>query len=214
MLWHYKVLVCAGGMLLSTYGHQANFSSEKPNYDPIENISANTVPNTNLHNAENVYACAHQYDVIYTNANGAQTLRQGGSRAWRNNNPGCIRSGQFAYQNGAIGHAGGFAVFPDEESGLNAICALLRTDKYNNKTIAAAIYSYAPPCENNTVAYNNYLCKLTGLSTSLKICDLNDEQIKRLAYAIKKIEGWREGSEKLIRQDTINATTQFPQHTR
>lgn len=207
MLQRYKVLICSGGLLLGTYTTSAPKHIGYINITDFQIYDATKPccePAVTLTDTAHIYACAHRYDVLYTTADGRQTLRKGGSRAWRNNNPGCIRSGQFAYQNGAIGHAGGFAIFPDEEAGLNAICALLRSDKYINKTIAAAIYSYAPPCENNTAAYNSNLRKLTGLSTNLKLRDLNDEQIRTLAYAIKKIEGWNVGIEKKVTQDTVN----------
>ena len=65
------------------------------------------------------------------------------------------------------------------------------------------MYSYAPPFENNTAAYNRYLARLTGLPTTSKLADLTDEQIMRLARAIRQVEGWREGVEKTIRPDTI-----------
>ncbi len=146
-------------------------------------------------------AIARNYDVVYTTANGQEIIRKGGTRAWRNNNPGCIRTSQFTRDNGAIGNAGGFAVFPDEQTGMIAIEKLLMTDAYKNQTIARAMYSYAPPFENNTAAYNRYLRKLTGLPIETRIADLNQDQLKKLALAIKQVEGWRVGTEI---QDTIN----------
>lgn len=135
------------------------------------------------------------YDVIYVCDNGLTIRRSGGSRAWRNNNPGCIRYSDFARQMGAVGSAGGFAVFPDEQTGMNAIGALLRSDKYISLTIADAIAKYAPPHENDTQGYKQHLQKMTGLSTDSKICDLTDEQIQKVVRAISIIEGWKAGNE-------------------
>ena len=49
---------------------------------------------------------------VYLDAKGHETLRSGGSRSWRNNNPGNIRRGDFAINVGAIGDDGAFAFFP------------------------------------------------------------------------------------------------------
>lgn len=145
-----------------------------------------------------IRAIAQRYDVVYTRADGNQFKRSGGTRAWRNNNPGCLRYSQFAVTQGAIGKAGGFAVFPDEKTGRAAIGALLRSDKYCNLSISQAIYKYAPPHENDTQRYKSRLQKMTGLAISTKIRDLSDEQLSRVVQAICVIEGWRIGTEVAI----------------
>ncbi len=65
-------------------------------------------------------------NVIYISSDGSLTVWYSGSRAWRNNNPGNIRYTPFAKRHGAIGKAGGFAVFPDYNTGRAALSALLR----------------------------------------------------------------------------------------
>ncbi len=50
--------------------------------------------------------------VVYYDEDENISIWTGGTRAWRNNNPGNIRPSQFSYKNGAIGSAGGFAIFP------------------------------------------------------------------------------------------------------
>ncbi len=142
-----------------------------------------------------VDAIAQNYDVVYTFSDGDKLKRSGGTRAWRNNNPGCIRYSSFAIEQGAIGKAGGFAVFPDQKTGKNALAALLRSKGYKNLTISAAIFKYAPPHENDTQNYKARIRNLTGLSTSMKLCNLTDEQINRVVDAICIIEGWRIGKE-------------------
>lgn len=151
---------------------------------------------TNDHIA--VTATAQRYDVVYTRADGNQFRRSGGTRAWRNMNPGNIRYSDFARQAGAIGHAGGFAVFPDEETGMKAIGALLKSDKYRNLTISQAIFKYAPPHENDTEKYKASLRKMTGLPITKKIFELDDEQMMCVVKAIRVVEGWREGKETFI----------------
>ena len=137
-------------------------------------------------------------DVVYTNPDGTKQTKTGGSRAWRNTNPGNIRYSEFSRRMGAIGEAGGFAVFPDEETGMRAIRELLRSESYNKLTVAGAISRYAPPSENNTSAYHRQIQKLTGLSINKRMSDLSDAELSRVANAIKVIEGWKPG--KIINQ--------------
>ncbi|WP_225747698.1 hypothetical protein [Eikenella sp. Marseille-P7795] len=101
----------------------------------------------------------------YVMRDGSTYQRIGGSRAWRNNNPGNIVYGDSARRYGAIGHdqnAAGhtMAVFPTEEAGRRAKAALLfESPKYRNLSLHDAIYRYAPPKDrqgrviNNTAAY-------------------------------------------------------------
>lgn len=139
------------------------------------------------------HATASGKDVIFTDSTGARHKRTGGSRAWRNINPGNIRFSDFARRMGAIGNAGGFAVFPDESTGMTAIKELLKSNSYNKLTVAGAISRYAPPHENDTAAYHRQIEKLTGLSINTRMADLSDEQLSRVAGAIRQIEGWTPG---------------------
>lgn len=132
-------------------------------------------------------------DVVYTTADGHRVRRTGGTRAWRNMNPGNIRYSEFSRNAGAIGQAGGFAVFPDEETGTRAISSLLRGQSYNNLTIARAITRYAPPSENNTAAYHRRIQQITGLNINRRISDLSDGELSHVVDAIRAIEGWEAG---------------------
>ena len=136
--------------------------------------------------------------VKYILNNGESFERRGGTIAWRNNNPGCIRYSQQAVELGAMGKANGFAIFPDEATGTRAIESLLRSDRYYNLTIGAAITKYAPPHENNTEGYINHLCQMVGISKNIKINALNQNQMNKVVSAIKIIEGWVEGTETKI----------------
>lgn len=138
-------------------------------------------------------AAALGRDVVYTAADGRRVRRTGGTRAWRNLNPGNIRYSEFSRNAGAIGQAGGFAVFPDEETGTRAISSLLRGQSYNNLTIARAITRYAPPSENNTAAYHRRIQQITGLNINRRISDLSDGELSHVVDAIRAIEGWEAG---------------------
>jgi hypothetical protein len=55
------------------------------------------------------------YTVQYFDKDGNMVIRSGGTKAWRNNNPGNMvyHPRGFAPRHGAIGSADGMAVFPD-----------------------------------------------------------------------------------------------------
>lgn len=148
---------------------------------------------SNQSEQEYTSAVALGRDVVYATADGRRVRRTGGTRAWRNLNPGNIRYSEFSRNAGAIGQAGGFAVFPDEETGTRAISSLLRGQSYNNLTIARAITRYAPPSENNTAAYHRRIQQITGLNINRRISDLSDGELSRVVDAIRAIEGWEAG---------------------
>ncbi|MDE2019896.1 MAG: hypothetical protein KGJ13_06140 [Patescibacteria group bacterium] len=91
-----------------------------------------------------------------------------GSRAYRNNNPGNLR---YAGQYGAIGQDGaGFAIFPDYQTGFNALVAQLRLDATRNPqwTLYDFISHYAPASDgNDPFSYvDNVVASLTGAGYS------------------------------------------------
>ena len=126
--------------------------------------------------------------VVYQNE-----VRLGGTRAWRNNNPGNIQAGEFTNGEGAIGSDGRFAVFPTEQQGMDAIVTLLRRPSYQALTIRGAVFRYAPPNENNTAGYVATISRVTGLDPETRMNTLNDEQLQSVAATIRGVEGWRAG---------------------
>ena len=133
-------------------------------------------------------------DVIIEYSDGSMEVRSGGTRAWRNNNPGNIRNAVFAEQRGSLGEAGGFAVFPNERAGRQALVDLLSTDTYQDLTINEAINRYAPPSENNTRNYQTLIQNFTDLSGGARMDSLNTQQLNNVAGAIGRMEGWRVGT--------------------
>lgn len=133
--------------------------------------------------------------VNYIDAAGRDVNREGGSRSWRNNNPGNIRKGDFADNHGAIGDDGAFAIFPDEKTGFAAIVSLLRTSTYGALSLSGAINRYAPPSENDSNAYLTFIVGKTGLNANDVLDDLRIADIRKIAAAIQQMEGWREGGE-------------------
>ena len=123
------------------------------------------------------------------------SVKTGGTKSWRNNNPGNIRAGDFATSQGAIGKdKDGFAVFPDEQTGDKAREKLLFEGKnYKDLSVSAAISRYAPPSENNTGAYIADVSKAMGIDANTKMSDLTPEQRKTMMTAMKKKEGYEAG---------------------
>jgi len=85
--------------------------------------------------------------ILYTDADGRDEIREGGSRSWRNCNPGNIRKGDFSINCGAIGDDGSFAIFPDEDTGKAAVIALLQTTSYIQDTQGRYLPLCAPERE-------------------------------------------------------------------
>ena len=111
-----------------------------------------------------VYGGQHE-KVIYEYSDGTRMARKGGQISWRNTNPGNIKVGNIAKENGSMGTNGPFAIFPDFETGRLAIFKLFRHDTYINLTLEQAITQYAPPKEgDNTEAFIIFIEKRTGYS--------------------------------------------------
>lgn len=129
--------------------------------------------------------------TIYEYADGSYVGYIGGSRAWRNNNPGNII--KSVNNSNKIGGDERFAVFKDYESGFDAIIKLLEGKTYSKLTLEAAITRYAPPVENDTESYINNVSKNTGVSKDSVLGTLSDEEIQKVAAEIKRIEGFNVG---------------------
>lgn len=133
--------------------------------------------------------------VIYRDATGYETVREGGSRAWRNCNPGNLEKGSFAEEQGAIGADTTFAIFPSETVGRDAVVALLRTPAYRALTLAEAVGRYAPPEENDTAGYLDIILAETGLDPAHPMTSMSLSRLRAIVAAIRRIEGWVVGSE-------------------
>lgn len=119
--------------------------------------------------------------VAYPNADGSGTVLEGGSHAWRNNNPGNIMDGpgHFAMQHGGLGYdSGGYGVFPDSNTGENALRDLLKRKKYQDRTLKDMVHHYS---DTDPEAYLNFLTRsMVGMSSQTKLSDLNHYQFERL----------------------------------
>jgi hypothetical protein len=117
----------------------------------------------------------------------------GGSRSWRNNNPGNLRHGEFAAAHGATGKdEKGFAVFPDAETGRAAQRSLLfDSPQYAGLSIREALGKYAPAAENDTGAYVRRVTQGLGVGPEARLADLAPEQREKMLDIMREHEGWR-----------------------
>lgn len=137
---------------------------------------------------------AVRYELRIDSSRKLVQINYGGTRSWRNNNPGNLNYGSFSSRNGAIGSDyGSFAIFPDYQTGYDAMKTLITTT-YNNYTIETMMNKYAPPSENDTVAYINYLVDATGMSKNTYIRNMNSTQLNSLLNAMITHEGFTAGS--------------------
>lgn len=115
-------------------------------------------------------------------------------RGIRNNNPGNIRWGDD--WRGLIPDAErtdkSFCQFISPEYGIRAMIIILRNyqRKYGLKTVTDIINRWAPPVENNTLAYINSVAKEIGVDPAAEINVLDRRiMIKLLAAIIKHENG-------------------------
>ncbi len=159
----------------------AKAEPDKPDASPAPTTPAGKATAGTLPNGKKYVAYDNQVKV-------------GGSRAWRNNNPGNIEYGKFAKAHGAIGSDGRFAIFPDEATGKEAIKDLMQTKNYKDLSVTDAVHRYAPSFENDTGAYINAVTKDANIDASSTIGSLSDGQLDAVANAIQRHEGWIKGS--------------------
>ena len=136
--------------------------------------------------------------VVYTDEFGGKHLFSGGTRTWRNHNPGNVRPGEISKKHGAIGVTttgghGKFAVFPDIETGRRAMVDALKTN-FPKRTIRLLVKKYAPKEDgNNEEKYTAFLQKQTGIYDDKILADFTEQEFEKLCAAIERYEGYKEG---------------------
>ncbi|WP_431322459.1 conjugal transfer protein [Rhizobium sp. YTU87027] len=192
-------IVDAGGTYTVTYdlalssSDGVSLSETLPSTPPVANMDSPAPPPAGAHGPFVHARAIAPKTILYTDADGRDEIREGGSRSWRNCNPGNIRKGDFSINCGAIGDDGSFAIFPEEDTGKAAIIALLRTATYIKLTLKQAIFRYAPPSENNTEAYAQFIHSKTGIALNALLSNLKMEDFRKIAKFIQIVEGWKPG---------------------
>jgi len=118
-------------------------------------------------------------------------FKQGGSLSWRSNNPGNIKFGDFTKKYGATqgpqaSDGGYYSIFPDEETGRQAMKDLLLSSRYQKLTVEKAMRLWSNNAYGAEVFNKDYATMPLSTVTSQMIDKLVDGMIKR--------EGWKEGT--------------------
>ena len=131
-------------------------------------------------------------EIIYSYPDGSRYKHTGGALCWRLNNPGAMTFTPFTKSHGAIAsYNGKFAIFPSPEVGRAALVALLKTNRYQNLTIAKAMERYAPWADsNNPRVYAQTLASAIGVSVETRLSNMTDLQLQRMAEGIARVEGY------------------------
>ena len=79
-----------------------------------------------------------------------------GTLAQRQNNPGNLR---YVGQLGAVRGDKGFARFKTPQEGFQALHRQILLDASRKLTLKQFVYKYAPPNQNNSVAYLNHVSR-------------------------------------------------------
>ena len=145
------------------------------------------------------------FTVQYFDEEGNMTIRGGGTVAWRCNNPGNLRASSYSKsaKRRAIGTAGygenEYAVYPDYETGHEALVVMLKGGVYSPLTLREAMIRYDKPNPN----YINIIVNKTGLDPERKVKSLNDQEFKAFWQAIETTEKWKVGKEDFIEKWVI-----------
>lgn len=94
-----------------------------------------------------------------------------------NNNPGNLR---YANQSGASKGEGGFAKFKTPEDGFKALINQIKVDARRGLTLASFITKYAPPTENDTQGYIDFIASATSTSPNVPIARMDLGKLARL----------------------------------
>ena len=147
-----------------------------------------------------------KFTVQYFDEQGNMTIRSGGSRSWRCNNPGNLIASRYSTGKSrrSIGTAGDkthrYAVYPDYETGLEALIVMLKGSIYSPLTLRAAIKRYDGP----NPKYIDAIVKITKLDPERTINSLDDLEFERFWKAIELIEKWAVGTEDFIEKWIIS----------
>jgi|ERR1700722_15866708 len=140
------------------------------------------------------------FTVRYFDEQGNLTIRSGGTRSWRCNNPGNLHKSAYSIskKRRAIGSAGDskdeYAVYPDYETGHEALIVMLKGGIYSPLTLRAAMKRY----DERNPTYIDEIVKITGLDPERTIKSLNPKEFESFWKAIEFVEKWIVGKEDFI----------------
>lgn len=117
------------------------------------------------------------------------------SRGLRNCNPGNLRISNEKWQGEVCpSRDTAFKQFKNMAYGYRAIFKIINTyyTKYSLKTIRGVINRYAPPNENNTNAYVDFVSKRVGIGADEEFSIFDKYTLIKLVSAISRMENGKE----------------------
>lgn len=125
------------------------------------------------------------------------------SRGYRNFNPGNIRQSDVAYT-GEVEPSKdpAFKQFRTMSYGYRAMFVLLHTYsvKYHLKTLRQMIERYAPPVENDTTEYVNFVSNRAKVADISTVDTMNERQMIPIVAAMARVENGSDPDMDEIRQ--------------
>lgn len=140
------------------------------------------------------------FTVQYFDEEGNMTIRGGGTRAWRCNNPGNLHASKYSTSKDrrCIGTAGDekdqYAVYPDYKTGREALTVMLKGSVYSILTLKEAMIRY----DKNNIKYIDIIVSKTGFNPEQTIKSLTEVEFEKLCKAIEETESWKVGQEDFI----------------
>jgi ribosomal protein S13 len=140
------------------------------------------------------------FTVQYFDEQGNMRIRGGGTRAWRCNNPGNLLASRYStgVKRRSIGTAGDgkneYAVYPDYETGHEALVVMLKGGVYSSLTLREAMKRY----DSTNPHYIDTIVSKTGFDSERKVKSLNDKEFEKFWWAIEDTEKWKVGKEDFI----------------
>lgn len=129
-------------------------------------------------------------------------------RGLRNNNPLNIRHSSSNWQGKAASQTDkSFVTFTSRVFGYRAAMCIIRTymTRYNKTCVDAIVKKWAPPIENNTNAYIEQVCKMSGLPRYANIWFSKKEDIVALVKAMAIVENGSKYSHLIIQEEIEQA---------
>lgn len=148
----------------------------------------------------NVGAPESMFTVQYFDEQGNMIIRSSGSRAWRCNNPGNLIASNYSTGKSrrSIGTATDgvdeYAVYPDYETGHEALLVMLKGSVYSPLSLRAAIKKY----DRRNPKYIDTIVQITNLDPERTIKSLNAREFESFWKAIEFVEKWTVGEEDFI----------------
>lgn len=116
------------------------------------------------------------------------------SRGLRNNNPGNIRLSAVRYKGEVASSDSAFKRFESAAWGYRAMFVLLHTYrlKHGLGTLRGIISRYAPPCENDTARYVDFVARRADTDPDEPLDTLSRERMVSVVCAMSRMENGAE----------------------